>query len=120
MELMERLAALVPRPRIHLTRYHGVLGPHYKYRKNIIPKKKPELALAAAEPATGANGDAEQEPLPPKKRISWARLLKRVFNIDISICSRCSGKIKIIAAIEDPKVIKQILEHLGLAATAPG
>ena len=118
MEMMERLAALVPRPRVHLTRYHGVLAPHYKYRKNIIPKKKTELTLTSAELATGATG-ADQESSPCAKRISWARLLKRVFDIDISICSRCAGKIKIIAAIEDPKVIKQILEHLGLASTAP-
>ena len=40
MELMEKLAALTPRPRVHLTRFHGVLGPHYKYRKQIVPKKK--------------------------------------------------------------------------------
>ena len=90
-----------------------------KYRKDIIPKKKTELSLPSAESTAGASTDAEQEPPPPKKRVSWARLLKRVFNIDINICSKCSGKIKIIAAIEDPKVIKQILEHLGLAATAP-
>ena len=38
MELMERLVALVPRPRVHLTRYHGVLGPHYKHRKQTVPK----------------------------------------------------------------------------------
>ena len=87
---MERLAALVPRPSLRLTRYHGVLGPHYKYRKEIVPEKKPELTLAAAEPVTGADTEAGQEPLPPKNRISWARLLKRVFNIDISICSRCA------------------------------
>ena len=119
MELMERLVALTPRPRVHLTRYHGVLAPHYKYRKDVVPKKKPELALAAAEPATSANTHAEQEQPSSSKRISWARLLKRVFNIDISICPKCAGKIKIIAAIEDPKIIKQILEHLGLASTAP-
>lgn len=35
---MERLVAPVLRPRVHLTRYHGVLGPHYKYRKQIILK----------------------------------------------------------------------------------
>ncbi|MBK7963275.1 MAG: hypothetical protein IPK04_20070 [Bdellovibrionales bacterium] len=34
---MERLAALIPRPKIHLTRYHGVLAPHYKFRKQIVP-----------------------------------------------------------------------------------
>ena len=38
---MEKLAALVPRPKVHLTRYHGCLALHYKFRKQIIPQKKP-------------------------------------------------------------------------------
>ena len=32
-----RLAALVPRPRAHLTRYHGVFAPNFKHRHRIIP-----------------------------------------------------------------------------------
>ena len=52
-------------------------------------------------------------------RISWARLLARVFNIDVETCPLCGGKAKIIAAIDDPKVIKKILEHLGLPTTPP-
>jgi len=51
--------------------------------------------------------------------ISWARLLKRVFNIDVSICPRCTKKMRIIAAIEDPNVIKKILDHLGLPSAPP-
>jgi hypothetical protein len=35
-----------------------------------------------------------------------------VFNIDITICNRCGGAVKIIACIEDPLVIKKILDHL--------
>lgn len=107
MEFMEKLAALVPRPRVHLTRFHGVLGPHYKYRKLIVPAK-PQLTVVAdnADPTT-------------VKRISWARLLKRIFNIDIQICPKCQGPVKITTAVEDPIVIKKILEHLGLSATAP-
>jgi hypothetical protein len=38
--------------------------------------------------------------------------LKRVFNIDIEVCERCAGQVKVIASIEDPKVIEQILKHL--------
>lgn len=117
---MERLAALVPRPRVHLTRFHGVLGPHYKYRKLIVPKKKVELSLVAGDDATSAAHPADSDKPPASaKRIAWAQLLKRVFNIDISVCSRCQGKVKIIAAIEDPKVIKKILGHMGLPSTAP-
>ncbi len=36
LELFEKIAAIIPRPKIHLTRYHGVLGPHYKHRKLIV------------------------------------------------------------------------------------
>ena len=49
-------------------------------------------------------------------RISWARLLKRVFDIDMEHCSQCGGALKIIAANEDPTVIAKILTHLGLPA----
>ena len=54
-----------------------------------------------------------------KARISWARLLKRVFDIDVATCHLCGGTAKIVAAIEDPKVIMKILNHLGLDATPP-
>ncbi len=42
-----------------------------------------------------------------------ARLLKRLFNFDVSICNKCSGNTKVIAVIEDPKAIKKILNQLG-------
>ena len=42
----------------------------------------------------------------------WAQRLKRVFNIDIETCQACGGAMKVIAAIEDPTVIRKILEHL--------
>ncbi len=54
-----------------------------------------------------------------KTRISWARLLKRIFGIDIETCNLCGGKVKIISAIEDPKVIKKILDHVGMPSVAP-
>lgn len=111
LELMERLAAIVPRPKIHLIRFAGVFAPHYKYRSEIVPKPK-QLSLVEAL--------IESKTKPKSKsRVSWARLLKRVFNIDVSKCTKCSGPMKIIAAIEDPKVIKKILTHLGLPTKAP-
>ena len=51
--------------------------------------------------------------------MSWARLLKRVFDIDIEHCPNSGGSLKIIAAIEHPSVIVKILSHLGLPARAP-
>ena len=44
--------------------------------------------------------------------MTWAQRLKRVFNIDIEICRECGGAVKVIACIEDPVVIRKILDHL--------
>ena len=41
----------------------------------------------------------------------WAQRLKRVFKIDIETCNQCGGAVKVIASIEDPAVIKQILDQ---------
>ena len=79
-------------------------------------------AERATEPPTDhAQGQGETP------RLSWARLLKRVFDIDIEHCPNCGGALKIIAcpeprrraAIEDPPVIIKILSHLGLPTRAP-
>jgi hypothetical protein len=107
---------------VNLTRYHGVLAPNYKYRKQIIPQQKITPDLKIVEPDSKPDPLAEaksKEKQNAKKRIKWAQLLKRVFNIDIETCTRCGGKVKIIAAIEDPTVIKKILDHLGLNSTPP-
>jgi hypothetical protein len=106
----ERLAALVPRPRLHLIRFHGVLAPNAKLRSKIIPTP-PE---PAAEPSND-HAHAHRRTV----RMSWARLLKRVFDIDIEHCPNCGAALKIIAAIEDPPVIVKILTHLGLPTRAP-
>lgn len=63
------------------------------------------------------------EPATPAQRrasMTWAQRLKRVFNIDIETCSGCGGAMKVIACIEDPIVIKQILDHLKHKAETSG
>ncbi len=44
--------------------------------------------------------------------MTWAQRLKRVFNIDIEICSKCCGAVRVIACIEDPVVTDKILAYL--------
>jgi hypothetical protein len=50
--------------------------------------------------------------------MSWARLLKRVFDIELERCE-CGGQLQIIAANEGPVVISRILTHLRLPACVP-
>ena len=52
-------------------------------------------------------------------RLSWARLLKRVFELDLEHSPNCGGELKITAPILEPPVIEKILTHLGLQARAP-
>jgi hypothetical protein len=114
LEFMQRLAALVPRPRLHLIRFHGVLAPNAKLRALVVPHGREEVTgkseLTATEP-----GHTNSRPA----RIGWARLLKRVFEIDLEHCPNCGGQLKIIAAIVEASVIERILTHLGLEARAP-
>ncbi|MGH8523174.1 MAG: hypothetical protein ACREXY_02845 [Gammaproteobacteria bacterium] len=77
-----------------------------------FPSAPLDANASSADPA-----DAPHHSVPA--RMSWARLLKRVFDVDIEQCSQCGGTLKIIAAIEDPTVIAKILTHLGLPARAP-
>lgn len=68
-------------------------------------------------PAKRGKGCArkENEDKKPEQRhqsMTWAQRLKRVFNIDVSVCPKCGGNTKVIASIEDQAVIDKILAHL--------
>lgn len=107
VELLEKLAALVPLPRVHLVRYGGCLAPHSPLRGAIIPTLRQQ---------GGDGGDARiQSP-----RWNWARLLKRVFDLDMATCPFCRrGSLRIIAAITHEAVVTRILRHLKLAPVPP-
>ena len=113
LEFMQRLAELVPRPRLHLIRFHGVLAPNAKLRSLMVPPGPPRDEQAAGVAAAAALCEVEAAQARPE-RISWARLLKRVFDIDMQHCPNCgAGDLKIIAAILERPAIQKILGHLG-------
>jgi hypothetical protein len=130
LDFIARLAALVPKPRINLTRFHGVFvrggpprggpprggpprggpprggpPPNSRHRVTITPalRNKAKKALPTGQEKTRAQ---------KHQSMTWAQRLKRVFNIDIETCEQCGGAVKVIASIEDPLVIQKILSHL--------
>ena len=109
IELMERLAAQIPKPRVNLVLYAGVLAPNAKLRSEVVgyarPKPLPE------RPATETQTRSERE--------SWASLMRSTFGIDVLACARCGGRLKYISTILDPRVARHIFEHLLLPARAP-
>ena len=96
LDFIARRAALVPRPRLNLTRFHGVFAPNCKHRARIVPHR----------PRGQVDNDQPTAPM------SWMRRLKRVFAIDIESCPDCGGKLRVIASIEDPPLIRHILAHV--------
>lgn len=113
LDFMAKLAALVPRPRVNLTRYHGVFAPNSKHRALVTPAKRGKgKRLKKSDQPNDSSIAAER-----RATMSWAQRLKRVFNIDIETCSTCGGAMKVIASIEDPVVIHKILDHLETKTT---
>jgi hypothetical protein len=104
---MQRLAALMPRPRLHLIRYHGVLAPNAKLGGAVIPAASAEGQRTGADAHTGPSGpDALGTAAEVRVRCRRGAL-------------RVRGQLEILAAIEEPVVIVGILTHLGLVARAP-
>ena len=107
LDFVARLVALVPKPRVNLTRFHGVFAPNSKYRALVTPAKRGKSKKAITK-------EQRQNQTPAERRASmtWAQRLKRVFDIDVATCSECGGDVHIIASIEDPLVIRKILDQL--------
>jgi hypothetical protein len=98
LDFIARLAALVPKPRVNLTRFHGVFvrggpPPNSRHRLTITPalRNKAKKALPTGQEKTRAQ---------KHQSMTWAQRLKRVFNIDIKTCEQCSGAVKVIASID--------------------
>ena len=120
-ELLRRLATLVPPPRHHLVRYHGVFGPASRWRSEIVPAPpEPSRPCAPARDDISPSASEPQPapPAPPASRIRWSELLLRVFREDVLSCP-CGGRRVVLAFITEKKVIHRILEHLGLPTTGP-
>jgi hypothetical protein len=107
LDFIARLVALVAPPFKNLLRYHGVLAPGSAHRDAVV--KEPPRARPVQ--------DATSCPL--AIRSSWARLLKRVFKEDVSICPRCGGSMRILGAILQREAIRRILTARGLPFDPP-
>jgi len=89
LDFISRLVALVPKPRVNLTRFHGVFAPNSKHRAQVTPAKRGKVN----KPRTP---DEDQTPAERRAAMTWAKRLKRVFSIDIETCGECGGDVKII------------------------
>ena len=105
-ELLEKLASLVPPPRVNGVRYHGIFAPNAKHRGAMVEMVPLDETRDVEKPKarkdkTGVYHD-------------WAELLQRVFEYDLTKCPRCGVRgMQQIAVITQPAVIRAILDSMG-------
>ncbi|GMV23791.1 MAG: hypothetical protein AMXMBFR57_37400 [Acidimicrobiia bacterium] len=115
VEFLERLAALVPRPRINLVLYYGVLAPRAAWRDAVVPS----LVAEGAEARSVGNACGHSGRVGRRPNRAWAELMERSFGFDVLACPRCAGRMTLVALIRDAAVVGQILRHLGLPDAVP-
>jgi hypothetical protein len=101
----------VPRPRINLVWYAGVLAPRSTWRPEVVP------APAAPGP------DPVVAPVPAVPRAGrgwrWADLMRRAFAVDLLACPACGGRLRLVATLEASDATRRILHHLHLPPDVP-
>ena len=128
LDLIGRLCAIIPPPRWHLIRYHGVLAANATERPEVVPAKKPAAPASGVQLPLPLSLPTGAVPTPPDKprtaepsRHPWAWLLMRVFAADVMTCARpgCGGRMRIVEIATEQGDIARALAELGLGARGP-
>ena len=121
IEFIEKIATLVPPPRIHRHRYFGVLAPNSPYRAQVSAMASQAIDDGVIPVPEGRQEDGS---VSKKKKSSfshylWAILIARIYAVFPLICPDCGGQMKIIAFVREKPVIHQILNHIGEPTKPP-
>jgi hypothetical protein len=113
LELLQRLAAVTPRPRIHLILYHGVLAPHARWRARVMAYGR---VPAATVPPPNVLDGPQPGPTATSTRRYWPWASARSRSMS-SLARAASGRLCLIATVEDPREIRDVLDILARADT---
>jgi hypothetical protein len=123
LEFMDRLAALVPPPRKHRHRYHGVLAPNAPLRPAVtayagLPLEVPLPSKPLQEDTRTPEEVAESQRHSPARYL-WAALIARIYQVLPLLCPECGSEMRLIAFITEPAPVQRILLHIGEPAAPP-
>jgi hypothetical protein len=122
LELIDTLVALIPPPRRHRHRYHGVLAPNSPLRAAVTAlAPEPDSATAPQDPAA-APTPAPPDSAPPTRspaRYLWAALIARIYATWPLLCSACGAELRLVAFITAREPIDRILQAIGEPTRPP-
>jgi hypothetical protein len=133
LAFLDRLATILPPPRIHRHRYHGGFAPNAPLRPLVTARAQEDNALAAQVSGLDVLPPAAPEvPSPQPERANrkapdttssrpsrWAALLARIYEVFPLLCPTCQTPLTFIAFLTDPDPITQILAHIGEPTSPP-
>jgi hypothetical protein len=133
LEFLDRLAKILPPPRIHRHRYHGVFAPNAPLRPLVTARTQTDNALATQLPgpdpeiplrSPASPPDPEKAPPQPSDTATprpskWAALLARIYEVFALVCPTCQEPLTFIAFLTEPVPITQILAHIGEPTSPP-
>jgi len=127
LDLIARVVAMIPAPRVNMIRYYGCLSSHSSLRREVVPRgplpvvnpllhdestdeATEQLRFGFGESCSDAN-DTEVVQRSAKRR-PWAWLLRRVWQVDVSTCELCGGSMKWVEVATEPAAIARMLGEL--------
>ena len=124
LELIDRIAALVPPPSTHRHRYFGVLAPNSPLRVAAVTMAwaAPTQATTAQPAQTGTGVSVPIQPVPAKRSPAhylWAVLRACIYEVFPPLCPKCGGQMRLIAFISEGTQIVKILDHIGVDSESP-
>ena len=120
-EFIDQLVAHLPPRRAQLVRRYGIYSSRVRSKWTELPKitrfapegwtkaHKAELELAQDSPESAELPEVPDSWARLRKK-NWARLLKKVYEVDPFLCPNCGGTMVVVGVIEDPVKLKAIIE----------
>ncbi len=107
-EFIEKLCALIPPPKTHLVRWSGVFAPNSPLRAEVRLNPKEKKGF-----------DFDEDGIKKYKNMRWAKMLARVFKLDVLKCTKCGGELKPVCSVMSPESVKRYLDYVGINSDPP-
>ena len=105
LEFIARVTSHIPDKGQVMVRYFGLYA--NAHRGKVKKASRSPTALRIVE--------EELRRLPSK---GWAAMIRKVYEVDPMICSKCGGRMKVVAFLTEHAVVDRIIDHLELAFVA--
>ena len=103
LEWIHRITAHIPDPGRHCQRFYGA----YSNRARVAGSSAVGDRAGSAAEAGAEQGNAD---FSRAARSTWARLLRKIFEVDPLVC-QCGARMRIVSLITEPRVVDRILRH---------